>query len=453
MIKQIEAFIRRSVSWGRAVVGFLQTDIWRIRLGELPPRKRFPLKQLRIILAAVRGFDEDKCQLRASALTFYSLLSIVPVAALLLGIAKGFGFEEVLEDELLLAFPHQETAITEIIRFAREILEKTEGGIITGVGLVVFFWMVIAILGSIESSFNDIWGVPQNRSWGRKFTEYFSIMLIGPFVVFIATGLTVAFNTQLDLWAAEYRIVELADLVLQWVFKIAPYVILWGLFSFMYLYVPNQRVKFSSGIFAGIVAGTLYQLTQWIYIRFQIGVSRFGALYGSFAALPLFIIWLQVSWTIVLFGCEIAFAHQNVETYLFEPESLKVRPSLRKLFALRIVQIAVKRFEGGEKPLTAEEIAHELGLPVRLCRNLLQELVETKILSQVSLNGSEEPSFQPARDIDTITVLYVMDALENHGTDNIPFSDSDEMHKLAESMRRFRMTLEDSPANVPLRRL
>ena len=332
----------------RKVFQFVTTDIWRIRLRDIPRSKSFFLRQLRIIVLAVRGFDEDRCQLRASALTYYSLLSMVPVVAILVGIAKGFGFQEVLEKELLDNFSAHQAVLVQVMDFAKSLLETTKGGLIAGIGLAVLFWTVIKVLGSIERSFNTVWGVKKSRPWGRKFTDYISVLLIAPILFFLASSLMVFITSQVTFITAKFALLGFFSSLIFFLLKLLPYCIVWILFTFIYIFMPNTKVRFSSGLVGGIVAGSIYQLVQLGYISFQVGVARYNAIYGSFAALPLFLVWLQLSWLVVLFGAEICFSHQNVDTYEFEPDCLQVSVSFKKLLSLRIVHLLVKNFSAGK---------------------------------------------------------------------------------------------------------
>lgn len=432
-------------------IDFIKTDIWRIRLSDLPRAKSFLIKQLRIVILSLRGFDEDKCQLKASALTFYSLLSIVPVAAMAFGIAKGFGFEKALEKQLLEKLQGQEEVVTRIINFAHSLLETTKGGVIAGAGIALLFWTVIKVLGNIESSFNDIWGIKKSRSLARKFSDYLSIMLICPFLLIMSSSITVLITSQVKLVTQKIVLLGAVSPIIFLILKLLPYCVIWILFTFVYIFMPNTKVNFKSGILAGIVAGTIYQVVQWAYISLQIGVAKYGAIYGSFAALPLFLIWLQVSWLIVLFGAEISFAHQNVETYEFEPDCLRASYSFKKLLALRIVQLCVKNFSEGKRPWTATQISHALEIPIRLVHQILYELVNSGIISETKQEENKEVAYQPARDIEAFTVKNVIDMLEQRGSDNIPVAQSKELDRLSDCLKTFSDMIEKLPANVSLK--
>jgi membrane protein len=435
------------------IIDFIRTDIWRIRVENLPRKKSFFIEQLRIVLLAIRGFDQDKCQLRASALTFYSLISVVPVAAMAFGIAKGFGFEKLLEKQLLEKFAGQEEAAIRIIGFAHSLLENTKGGMIAGIGVVVLFWAVMKLLGHIERSFNEIWEIKKPRTFGRKFSDYLSIILVSPVLVIISGSITVFITTQITLITEKVELLGFLSPLIFFTLKILPYCLIWTLFTFIYILVPNTRVNFKSGLLAGIVAGTLFQVTQWGYINFQIGIAKYNAIYGSFAAVPLFLVWLQISWLIVLFGAEFSFANQNVDTYEFEPDCLHVSSSFKKLLSLQISHLLIKNFSKGEKPLTATQISHTLEIPIRLVRQLIHELVESGLFSDARTEEYKEPAYQPARDINAFTIKYIIEALERRGADNIPVAQTRELKVLSEALQTFRDEVEKSPANRLLKNI
>ena len=433
------------------IINFIKTDIWRIRLKDLSRRKSFLIKQLRVALRALRGFDENKCQLRASALTFYSLLSIVPVMAMAFGVTKGFGFERLLEKQLLERFAGQGEILTQVINFAHTLLENTKGGMVAGVGVAILFWTVIKVLGNIEGSFNEIWGIREPRKIGRKLSDYLSVLLICPILVIVSGGITVFITTQVQLITERISLLGAISPIIFFTLKLLPYCIIWALFTFMYIFMPNTKVNFKSGLLAGIIAGSIYVIVQWAYVTFQVGVVRFNAIYGSFAALPLFLVWLQMSWLIVLFGAEISFAHQNVEMYEFEPDSLRVSYSFKRLLTLRITHLIIRNFSEANKPFTATGISHSLEIPIRLVREILFELVESGIVSEVKTQEYKETAYQPARDTQTLTIRRIIDTLENRGVDNIPITQTEELKRISESLQRLAGSIDKSPANKLLK--
>jgi len=435
------------------LIQFFRFGVWRIRSSKLPKSKSALLRQLRIIILALRGFGEDKCQLRASALTFYSLLSIVPMAAMAFGIAKGFGFEKKLEVILLEKFPGQEEVVGRIIEFAQTFLQNTQGGVIAGIGVVVLFWTVIKVLGNIEKSFNDIWGVKRSRPFVRKMSDYLSIMLICPILLIMSSSLTVLITSQVTLIVQKLTILGPVGPAILLSLKLLPFVFLWVLFTFIYTFMPNTRVLFRSGFLGGILAGTVYQIVQWAYINFQIGVGKYGAIYGSFAALPLFLVWLQISWLIVLFGAEVSFAEQNVETYEFEPDCDKVTVNFKRALAVRMMHVCVDNFVKARSALTAMQMAHQLEIPIRLVRQILFDLTEAGLLVEVKILNSQETSYQPARDVDHLTIQDVVDALETQGITDIPVEDGQVLQRIQQSLGAFREKNRRSDDNVILKNL
>jgi len=433
------------------IVNFLNKDIWRIRLKDMPRKRSFFIRTLRIILLSLRGFNEDKCSLRASALTFYSLLSIVPVFAMIFGIAKGFGMDKMLEQHLMERITVQNEIITNIINFSHSLLENTKGGVIAGIGVALLFWTVIKVLGNIERSFNDIWGIKGMRSLMRRFADYLSVMLICPILLILASSVTVFINTQAKMITQKIALLGAFAPFINFVLDFLPYTIIWVVFTFIYIFIPNTKVNFKSAILAGIVAGTAYQLMQWGYVYFQVGVAKHNAIYGSFAALPLFLVWLQLSWRIVLLGAEISFAHQNVDTYEFEPDCLNVSHSFKNLLTLRIVNLLSKNFAKGKKALTAHEISHVLGIPIRLVRDIAYELTQSGIFVAVQESTGRVPTYQPAVDINLLSIKYVIDKLEGRGSDSIPVVGTEELERIRDSLQSFNRILEKSQENLLLK--
>jgi membrane protein len=389
--------------------------------------------------------------MRASSLTFYTLLSIVPVAAMFFGVAKGFGFEKRLENELFDRFPGQEEVLGQVINFSNSLLEQTRGGLIAGIGLLVLFWSVLKVLGHIEMALNDIWEIKKQRSWGRKFSDYLSIMLISPILVLMSGSVTVFITTHVTQITQKVALLGVLSPLISFLLKFGPYVLIWALFTILYIIMPNTKVNFKAGLLGGVIAGTLYQIAQGAYISFQIGAAKYNAIYGSFAALPLFLMWVQISWWIVLFGAELSFANQNVDTYEYEPDSFKVSSGFKKLLTLQITHLLIKKFANGDKPLTDIQISDQLEMPIRLVHNILFDLVESGLVSETRTKADKEFAYQPARDINKLTIQYVLEALEQSGTDTIPVAKTEGYQALSDALKNFRDAMEGSPANKLLK--
>ena len=429
------------------ITEFIRVGIWRVRLKDISRTKYFFIKQLRILILATRGFAKDKCTLSASALTFYSILSIVPVVAMAFGIAKGFGFQKLLEKELLGKFQGQEEVMNRVVAFAHSLLENTKGHLIASFGILFLLWTVIKLLTQIEHSLNDIWEVKSPRTYGRKFSDYLSIMLISPILFILSSSVTVFITTQIAVITQKVALIGMFSPVIFFMVKLIPYGLIWILFIFIYMIMPNTKVNFSSGLIAGIIAGTIYQIAQWAYITFQVGMARYNAIYGSFAALPLFLIWIQLSWLIVLFGAEISFAYQYVDTYDFEPDRRYISPAFKKLLSLQISRLIISTFLKADPPLSAISISKTLQIPIRLVEQILEELVEAGIVSDTEVKNNKEMSYQPARDINAITINTVIEALDQKGVNNIPVAQTAELRHLSEALKTLNEEIEKSPAN------
>jgi len=432
---------------------YLRHEIWRIRIKEVSRRQSFLLRPLRIFLLAFRSFNEDKCQLRASALTFYSLLSVVPLAAMGFGIAQGFGLKENLTRFLSNELQGQKEMLQWTMQFADALLENTKGGVIAGVGVLVLFLSIISLLNNIENAFNDIWYVKKGRGFGRRLSNYLSLMLICPVLLIMSSSLTVFITSQMTLITEKISLLGKISPLIFFLLKLSPFFFLWVLFTLLYIVVPNTGVSFKAGLFAGIVSGTIFQLVQKAYIYFQIGVAKYNTIYGSFAAVPLFLAWLQLSWLIVLLGAEISFAVHNEEDYEFETDTKKISHYYKKLLGLRIVELCVKNFCHGEKPTDIHMFNHALGAPIRLVREILFDLIEARILSEVKQSDESISCYQPAQDVANLTIKKVLDLLDKKGNGSIPFVKDHELEKISSTLESLDHLVTVSSENIPLKNL
>ncbi len=407
-------------------------DILRKPLRNYSRRTLFLIRQIKIFRLAFKGFSEDRVQLRASALTYYSILSIVPIVAMVFGIAKGFGFESFIKDELLKSFSGQEKVLEWILTFVDRYLSHIKGGIIAGVGIVVLLWSVMKLLGNIESSFNDIWQIKKSRVISRKMSDYISLVVITPVLLFVSSSTTIFLSEQLQSGSRVFPLLEYIGPILGFFVSLIPYILIWLVFTLLYIIMPNTKVEFKSALIGGIIAGTMFQFLQWGYFYFQSMLTGYGAIYGSFAALPLFLIWMQLSWLIVLFGAEVAFANQNVEHYEAESESFSISNHMKRTVTIIILREVIMNFKNGEPPETAENLANKFGMSVRLVRDILYELLEANIISETVTKSVKENAYQPAQDIQKLTIGYVFDQLDKRGQDNITFEDT----KGFESMKK-----------------
>jgi membrane protein len=441
------------VTWIIEKARYLNHAIWHTSLSDISKGKSFIFKQLRIIVLAARGFMNDKVQLRASSLTLYSLLSVVPIAAIAFGIAKGFGLDQNLQELISKELKSQPEVLHWLITVSSNALRETRGGYMAGIGVVILFWSVMSLLGQIESSFNHIWQIRESRPWYRKFTDYITIMLITPIFIILSSSITVFVGIELSDFLTRSTILDFFKPVIGFLVKFAPYLLTWIALTIIFLVMPNTKVKFVPAFVAGVVSGSIIQILQWLYIDLQFGISKLNAIYGSFAAIPLFVIWLQATWTVVLIGAELSFANQNISRYEFESESLNVSHFQKKAMVLMIMNKIIRNFSTGDKPISAENIAMSLKIPVRLVTDLLQDLNYANLVSEIHLNEHKERLYQPALDINKMTISFVLDKLEKKGIAYKAIGRDNEYEKVLSMLNKFDNLVEKSDSNILIKDL
>ena len=408
---------------GRRVEAWFHAHVFAHELERLPRGKRLVNHWLRVVYLATRGFHEDACLIRASALTYITVLSLVPLLAVSFAVAKGMGFYQDLIDGTIRPFldrtfgspelaslppgapPNEGTlAMREALQKVLDFVEHTKVSGLGAVGLLLLLYTVIKLLSTIEESFNHIWGAQRARSPVRKLTDYLAMVLVTPILLFAATGITTAAQSSSVVSFAQNAL-HLGPLFDAGV-KLAPLVSIWVAFTFVYLAMPNARTRWRSAMVGALVGGTLWQLALLMQIEFQMGIARYNAIYASFAALPIFLIWVQTSWVTVLLGAEVCFAHQSAASfYPDSPEANSLRE--RERIALRALARIGARSLRGEPAYTAPELARALGVSLRPLELVLGELCDGGLLA--ATRGSGADSFLLARDIDRIQVKHVLD--------------------------------------------
>jgi membrane protein len=395
---------------GRSVFGgittFFSSALWQMDHEDYRGMRRVAVRCLQMSLLVCRNFQADQCMIRASALAYTTILSLVPFFALAFAILKGFGVQNMVEPLILDAVA---AGSQEIVDRIVTYINNTNMTSLGAIGLLTLITTVITLLGNIEEAFNLIWGVRETRSLNRKFSDYLSVVVSAPLLMLAAISLTTTLQSQAFVqWVIAN--VYLGDTLLQGI-RLLQHVIVWAALVFLYIFIPNTRVRFTSALVGGVLAGTLWQGVQWGYIHFQVGVAKYNAIYGTLAVLPIFMVWIYTSWLIVLFGVEIVCAHQNIRTIRHELR-ISINHGLKELLTLTILQAIAERFHSGRPPLTVEDLAENLDTPVRTCRGLIDMLTETGFLVQIA---GDSPSYQPARELENISIKEVLDSLKNFG--------------------------------------
>jgi membrane protein len=439
--------IHKLVRFFKRIFHFLTVGIWHLSLDSLPKTSSKFIRQLRILVLSFRGFKEDECRMRASALTYYSLMSLVPVAAMAFAIAKGFGFEETLKERITEALQGNEELMNKLLGFMDTLIEEARGGIIAGVGFIVLIWAIMEMFSHIEESFNEIWEQKEARSFSRKFSDYLSMLLIAPILILLSSSTTVFVSAGISSLSHTFPLLGYVSPILTLLMQLMPFVIVWTLFTIIYLVMPNTKVKFRAALLGGVVAGTVFQFTQMGYFIIQIELIDINAVYGSFAALPLLFLWLRISWILLLYGAEVSYAQQNVKKYEHELDVSALSHQTRKVVSLLIVQIAAKNFSNGIKPLTNSDFAVSLKVPLKLIKQLTYELVENGILAEIRTENEKEFAFQPAIDIHLLSINYVLDKMETYHKAELNIHSHAAYKKIYGAVESFATTLKDHAEN------
>jgi len=389
---------------------FLLRGLWELDPVELRAGKRLFLKSLQFVLAVAREFFADNCLLHASALAFTSILSFVPFLAVMFALLKGFGAEIELE---ILFLNHLALGSEEAVDAIFTYISNTNMAKLGTFGVMFLLVTVLTLLSSIEKSFNHIWRVNETRSMARLFSDYLSITIFGPVLILVAISMTTTLKSQ---GLVQHLIsIEIIGAIILYFFKIFPYLAMWAVFTGLYLFMPNTRVSFRAALLGGAFGGILWQLLQWAYVTFQIGVTRNNAIYGTMAALPVFMLWIYISWVIVLLGLEVTFAIQNFRTIRQEFCGDKLSADGRESAALAILLTATATFIQGEQPLTVEGFSLRLNLSHRFTQQSLSFLTHCGFLSEVAQGKDALNAYQPAMDIASLPLHEVLQRMRLDG--------------------------------------
>ena len=427
------------------IITFFTDTVFRKGAGEYRnPVARWAVRQYKLLFYTVQGLSSHGTMVRSAALTFYTLMSLVPVVALVFAVVKGFGLAEGLEQNLYEVLPQSPEVIDYVVGFAQKALARTQGGWVALVGVLTLFWAVIKVFGSIEDAFNNIWEVRSARSAARKYGDYIAVVVVAPILWVI--------SSSMGNYAAEILGVA-GSPALEVLSRAGSLVVAWVMFTFIYVVLPSTKVRFTAALTAGVVAGTAFVLFQWGYVYLQRWMTSYNAIYGSFAALPLFLLWMQISWEILLLGGELSFAYQNVARFDEERESLLVSYDCRRKLMVGVMVLVSRAFRDGRGAVSFSEIRDRLDVPTRIMNNILYTLVQARMLNEIRTEGTDyDLEYAPARDISTLRVYDILSAVDSHGfgRDTIDMRSNRELRRCAEVVERLKDVTRASAENVLL---
>ena len=425
------------------IITFFTDTVFRKSAGDFRnPVARWAVRQYKLLFYTVQGLSSHGTMVRSAALTFYTLMSLVPVVALVFAVVKGFGLADGLEQNLYEVLPQSPEVIDYVVDFAQKALARTQGGWVALVGVLTLFWAVIKVFGSIEDAFNNIWEVKGTRSAARKYSDYIAVVVIAPILWVV--------SSSFGNYAAEILGVA-GSPALEVLSRAASLAVTWVMFTFIYVVLPGTKVRLTSALTAGIVAGTVFLLFQWGYVYLQRWMTSYNAIYGSFAALPLFLLWMQISWEILLLGGELSFAYQNAARFDEERESLLVSYDCRRKLMVGVVVLVARAFRDGRGAVSFSEIRDRLDVPTRIMNNILFTLVQARMLNEIRTEGTEyDLEYAPARDISQLRVYDVLEAVDSHGfgRDTIDMRTNRELRRGAEAVERLKAVTRASDRNV-----
>lgn len=401
MIKKIQALIE-----------FFKTGIWRITAKDVSPTKFLLVGVLKKLILAVRFFLTKRVMTRASALTYSTLLAIVPILAVVFAIARGFGFNKYIELWFRDALQSQPQAADVIIGFVNSYLVHTQSGVFLGIGLLFMLYTVLMLVSNVEDAFNEIWQVTKPRSLFRTFTDYLAMFFCFPIVIVVSTGLSIFMATVADSFTDYLMLGPFLRILID----LTPYLLMSGMFIALYIFMPNTHVKAKHVIVPGILAGVAMQGLQFFYIHAQIFLSGYNAIYGSFAALPLFMLWVQISWTICLFGAELCYANRYLDYYDYDTNTGEISYRYHIMLCAMLMSCICRNFAEGKKPYSASKLRNATTIPIRIVNDLLKELMEAGLIVELTSDEKGETShFMPAEDINNLTLGRMVERLESRG--------------------------------------
>ena len=392
------------------ITDFYKVGIWR-DYSNKPQSQRLIIASFRMLILTIESFTTKRMINNAAALTYSTLLAIVPILAVVFAIARGFGYNKYIEEWFRNVLSSQPQAAETII---------------LGIGLVFMFWTVTMLIRNIELAFNNIWQVKKPRSFFRTVTDYMGMFILAPIIIVVTSGISIFVATV----TSQTEGMELFAPMVRTLWDIMPFVLMSAIFIALYVFMPNIRVKLKCAIWPGVLAGVAMQGLQLFYIHSQIWVSSYNAIYGSFAALPLFMLWVQISWSICLFGAELCYTSQNMEEYAFRTETYEISPRYRMIMSMLIMSMICKRFEKGESPYTALELKLNTNIPIRITQNILYELIDLGLINEISGDEKGDVSvYQPAQDISRLSVGRLIDKYETKGKWELKLNMSEANHE------------------------
>ncbi len=432
-------------------IQFLTHDIWRLSAENFSNKRNIFHNILKVIVLTVRNIQEQNLAASARSLTYRTILSIVPVLAVLFAIARGFGFENIVESQLFEYLGGHNKTTMAVINFINNSLQHAQGGLFAGVGIALLLYTIIILFVDIENSFNRIWQISSARKIQRRITDYFAIVLLLPIFVLVQSSINIFITSSASYFD---RIGFIFSPLINFLFNLIPFLFVIVILTIVYKYIPNVKVKFLNALIGGVVAGTALQIFQMIYLNGQLWITKYNAIYGTFAAIPLLLLWLQLSWFIVLIGATLSYSSQNLNKFLFEKETKNISRRYRDFFTITVMSAIVKQFVNGDKSLTPNQISYRCKIPLRLTNDILDELQDIKLVLPTPIdNDVRNMAYQPAIDVNSISVNTLISKIDKKGSEDFLIDVNGKYASYWEALEKTRMSLQDKDGDMLLKDL
>lgn len=399
-------FITKIKDKSIAIWEYVWNDVWS------DTRDDWRIKLIKTLNLSIKSFLDSDLQSRAAALTYRTILALVPALAILFAIGRGFGFQNLLQTQLFNYLPVQKDALDTVFGFVDSYLAHSSEGIFVGIGVAMLLWTMISLMNNIENSFNSIWGIKHGRSIWRKITDYTAMLLILPVLMICSSGLSIFVSSTLqNIFDFEFM-----SPIITFSLRCASFLFTWLFFTAMFILIPNTKVKFKNAFIAGIFTGTGFLILQWLFVSGQMSVSKYNAIYGSFSLLPLLLIWMQFTWVIILSGIAICYSSQSIYRFEFSNKINDISDDYRTKITLAIMCVITKHFDKGNKAITLDELTEKYDFPPRIAIDIIEKLIDARLIVKVINDDAEnEPGLQPALNINRLSVAHVLSVLKNNG--------------------------------------
>lgn len=410
MAEKKESFISEFLNKISRIANYCWTGVWK------DPRETTGIRTLKVINLSVRSFLDRDLQTKSMSLTYSTVLAIVPAFALLFAIGRGFGFQNLLEEQLFKSFPAQKQGISLALNFVDSYLKEASQGVFVGVGILFLLWTLISLLAYIEQAFNTVWDVKRDRSFYQKVTDYIAICLMVPVLMICSSGVSIFMSATIQDNAHFAFLSPLVNVILETL----PFVFAWLAFSLSFFLIPNTKVQFKYAAISGAICAILFQVLQLLFLNGQIYVSKYNAIYGSFAFLPLLLIWLQLSWLILLSGCVLTYSLQNVFAFNFLGDLTTISHNYLRKVTIILTAAIVSRFRKGKTPLSRSQLSLYYDIPVRVVSFICENLYKAGLANYVIL-PKDRIGVAPATETGSLSVGKLLSKLDHEGrSDFIP---------------------------------